>query len=156
MERNITRQKIDYLGIPFRCTLCRKTGHLRKSCTGIFEEEILEETLLELASMADSPTAPYHLHIPDYPDDGSTPGLDSLSGKLKSICPTLYSSLSSLELDLIDKSSLPNSGPAFNTLGDCHHSQTPHYLSNHHPVPNFPTTLYFLLPTLLPTTSFPF
>jgi hypothetical protein len=32
----------------------------------------------------------------------TTPGLDSISGKLKSICPTLYSSLSSLELELID------------------------------------------------------
>lgn len=27
------RQNLDYLGIPFRCTLCRKTGHLRSYCT---------------------------------------------------------------------------------------------------------------------------
>jgi hypothetical protein len=30
----LIRQKLDYLGIPFRCTLCRNTGHLRKDCTG--------------------------------------------------------------------------------------------------------------------------
>jgi hypothetical protein len=36
----IIRQKLDYLGIPFRCTLCRQTSHLRKTCTGTIEEEI--------------------------------------------------------------------------------------------------------------------
>jgi hypothetical protein len=25
-------QRIDYLGIPFRCSYCRRTGHLRKDC----------------------------------------------------------------------------------------------------------------------------
>jgi hypothetical protein len=25
-------QKLDYMGIPFHCTLCRRTGHLRCSC----------------------------------------------------------------------------------------------------------------------------
>jgi hypothetical protein len=100
-----TRQKIDYLGIPFRCTLCRQTGHLRKSCTDNIEEEISEDSMLELASFSDSPTAPSQPYLPDYPDDGNTTDLNTLSGKLKNICPTLYASLFSLELDLLD--SLP-------------------------------------------------
>jgi hypothetical protein len=25
-------QRLDYLGLPFRCTTCRRTGHLRKYC----------------------------------------------------------------------------------------------------------------------------
>jgi hypothetical protein len=47
---HIIRQKLDYLGIPFRCTLCRKTGHLRAACTGLFDEEQDEETMLDLAT----------------------------------------------------------------------------------------------------------
>jgi len=27
-------QKLDYLGIPFQCTICRRTRHLRKDCQG--------------------------------------------------------------------------------------------------------------------------
>jgi hypothetical protein len=33
-------QKMDYLGIPFRCSLCRNTGHLRRECFGWVEEEV--------------------------------------------------------------------------------------------------------------------
>jgi hypothetical protein len=86
-------------------TLCRQTGHLRKSCTNNIEEEISEDSMLELASFSNSPTAPSQPYLPDYPDDGNTTDLNTLSGKLKNICPTLYASLFSLELDLLD--SLP-------------------------------------------------
>jgi len=61
--------------------------------------------MLELASFSDSPTAPSQPYLPDYPNDGNTTDLNTLSGKLKNICPTLNASLSSLELDLLD--SLP-------------------------------------------------
>jgi hypothetical protein len=44
------RQNIDYLGIPFRCTLCRQTGHLRKHCPGSVAEDLSENTLLELST----------------------------------------------------------------------------------------------------------
>jgi len=101
-----TRQKIDYLGIPFRRRLHKQTGHLRKTFTSIIEEEILEESMLELASFSESPSAPPHPHLPNYPDDGNTPALNTSSGKLKTIYPTLFSTLSSLELDLIDNSTL--------------------------------------------------
>jgi hypothetical protein len=32
-------QSLDYLGIPFRCSRCRKTGHLWRDCMGLQEEE---------------------------------------------------------------------------------------------------------------------
>jgi hypothetical protein len=75
---------------------------LRKSCIDNIEEEISEDSMLELASFLDSPTAPSQPYLPDYPDDGNTTDLNTLSGKLKNICLTLYASLTSLELDLID------------------------------------------------------
>jgi hypothetical protein len=28
----IYTQRMDYLGVPFRCSRCRQTGHLKKDC----------------------------------------------------------------------------------------------------------------------------
>jgi hypothetical protein len=39
-------QRLDYLRIPFRCSYCHETGHLRKICKGRVEEEISENTTL--------------------------------------------------------------------------------------------------------------
>jgi hypothetical protein len=39
-------QRLDYLDIPFRCSLCRSTGHLRRDCSGWVEEEVSEDTTL--------------------------------------------------------------------------------------------------------------
>jgi hypothetical protein len=49
------RQNIDYLGIPFRCTLCRQIGHLRNQCSGRVDEDLSEESMLELSTRLDSP-----------------------------------------------------------------------------------------------------
>jgi hypothetical protein len=48
-------QRLDYLGIPFRCTSCRRTGHLRRDCTGETEEEESEASYLRKLSREDSP-----------------------------------------------------------------------------------------------------
>jgi hypothetical protein len=37
-------QRLDYLGIPFRCSLCHSTGHLRKDCNGWVAEDESEDT----------------------------------------------------------------------------------------------------------------
>jgi hypothetical protein len=58
------QQSLDYLGIPFRCTLYRKTRHLRNFCLGCFAEDRFEETMLDLSSRIDSLVAPTQ---PSYP-----------------------------------------------------------------------------------------
>jgi hypothetical protein len=42
------QQALDYLGLPFRCNLCRETGHLRDSCPGKFSSQCSEEDELRL------------------------------------------------------------------------------------------------------------
>jgi hypothetical protein len=32
-------QRLDYLGVPFRCSICRSTAHLRRDCKGFVETE---------------------------------------------------------------------------------------------------------------------
>jgi hypothetical protein len=37
------KQKLDYLGLPFRCSFCRSLSHLRRDCKGLKEEEEFSE-----------------------------------------------------------------------------------------------------------------
>ena len=48
-------QKLDYLGIPFRCSFCQRTSHLRRDCQVYFEEEESKETMLKNAIRYVSP-----------------------------------------------------------------------------------------------------
>jgi hypothetical protein len=38
-------QRLDYLGIPFWCTLCRRTGHLRRDCQHSMGDSDSEATM---------------------------------------------------------------------------------------------------------------
>jgi hypothetical protein len=40
-------QWLDYLGVPFRCSWCRGTGHLCRDCTGKVPEEKNEDSILQ-------------------------------------------------------------------------------------------------------------
>jgi hypothetical protein len=40
-------QKLDYLGVPFRCNNCRQTGHLRRDCPGFVIENSSEDSNLQ-------------------------------------------------------------------------------------------------------------
>jgi len=88
-----THQNLDYLGILFRCTLCRQTDHLRKHCTGFMEEELTKESMLELSSLIDSPKVNTEDSYPDLLEVEDPSDLDSITGKHKQVCPTLYFTL---------------------------------------------------------------
>jgi hypothetical protein len=110
-------QRLDYLGVPFRCSLCRSTGHLHKDCHSTQGPPNLEEDWEE-------PSKDHYMDLEepqdvrDYAalseeDEGSSPA--TFIGKLKSLCPSLYFSLTSWERDQLDSSHsserLPQSSP---------------------------------------------
>jgi hypothetical protein len=102
-----TKQRLDYQGIPFRCSWCHCTGHLRRDCSGKVVEEKSEDTLLqedpldymdEEDSMGD---APFHSAAEtDLPSDP----VNTLLGKLKLFFPSLFSSLSMWEKEALENS----------------------------------------------------
>jgi hypothetical protein len=101
------KQRLDYQGIPFRCSWCHCTGHLRRDCRGKLTEDKLEDTLLqedppdymmEVDSEADVPTlSPARTGPP-------LETLDTLSSKLHLFFPSLFSSLTSWENLTLDNS----------------------------------------------------
>jgi hypothetical protein len=40
LRGHISHQKLDYLCIPVKFSLCKQTSHLRKTCPGVSEEDI--------------------------------------------------------------------------------------------------------------------
>jgi hypothetical protein len=48
-------QKLDYLGLPFRCLRCRRTGHLKDNCLGLSDEEDSESSCLWKVPRCESP-----------------------------------------------------------------------------------------------------
>jgi hypothetical protein len=100
-------QKLDYLGIPFYCSLCRSTGHLRRECTGWVEEEVSKDTTLhkdngDSSLEVDSTWVGTQYSSPEIPS--SSEQVVSLSSKLKCHCPALYASLSLWEKDTLNAS----------------------------------------------------
>jgi hypothetical protein len=101
-------QRMDYLGLPFRCTLCRKTGHLRSTCQGIVEEEDSENTRLRKMPRSDSLSMDSYAreeHLNETLVSPSFSDSDTLTGKLKSLCPIFFYSLTSWEKLALDVTS---------------------------------------------------
>jgi hypothetical protein len=104
-------QRLDYLGIPFRCTLCRRTGHLRKECTNIYgslaDEDSMEDTQQAMSHRIDEASDTL-----DYPglssEDNPTTTDSTFVGKLKHYCPNLYFSLSVWERDHLNSILFPD------------------------------------------------
>jgi hypothetical protein len=97
--RTVT-QCLDYLGIPFRCTSCHRTGHLWRDCTGEPKEEESKASYLRKLSQEDSPGVDSFLwRLMDLWTlvTGQSSPLDTLTGKLKQHCPTFYYTLTSWE-----------------------------------------------------------
>jgi hypothetical protein len=93
-------QPLDYLGIPFRCNLCRATGHLRRSCPGKIPLDQSEEEDLHLSPpeyMDPDPSLAYLNVLPSFNSSLESGQVDSPLNKVSQICPSLFSSLSETE-----------------------------------------------------------
>jgi hypothetical protein len=109
-------QRLDYLGLPFCCTLCQKTGHLRNSCQGYVEEEESENSRLRKMPRSDSPefiSTTREVPCPVSSDSPNDSGSDTLTGKLKVHCPSFFNSLTSWEKLVLDASSQPGAESVF-------------------------------------------
>jgi len=93
-------QRLDYLGIPSRCTYCRRTKHLRKGCTNIFGSLVDDDSSNDILGNTVTPVEE-DPNLLVYPALGSkdSPSAHNSSfvGKLKYYCPKLYNSLSAWE-----------------------------------------------------------
>jgi hypothetical protein len=100
-------QGLDYMGIPFHCSLCHCTGHLCRDSNGpmIVQDANDFQSVWNVPDY--SPTMNIfgsgNLHYPPEMESQFQP-LDTLLGKLKSFCPTLYNSLTSWEQEALDSS----------------------------------------------------
>jgi hypothetical protein len=106
-------QKLDYLGIPFRFSFCRKTDHLRRHCPGFAKEEKSEDTMLNFSTRVDSPGVDSRVLNTYFPKAQGANDSDCsyiVTGKLKTIFPSLFFSLSSWERETLDSSSLLGAG----------------------------------------------
>jgi hypothetical protein len=101
------KHRLDYQGIPFRCSWCHCTCHLLRDCSGKVSEEKSEETLLqedppdymmEVDSMGE---IPFHSLSKTWSPSVT---LNSLSNKLNFFCPSLFSSLNLWEKEALDTS----------------------------------------------------
>jgi hypothetical protein len=94
-HNQLISQRLDFMGIPFRCSLCRRTGHLRRDCHKFpppdFALDLAEEENFDgyISSpnqfVEEEATSSRETISPD----------DSLVGKIQLLCPSLYNSLSS-------------------------------------------------------------
>jgi len=100
------RQNLDYLGLLFRCSSCRGTGHLRWECKGAPLEEESEESML----LRDPPEYMTGSNSLDCEGISFVPISTSveeevdttLNGKLKRHRPDFFSSLSVWEKETLE------------------------------------------------------
>jgi len=103
-------QHLDYLGIPFRCTICKRTGHLRHECPNIFvslaDDDSSDEMLGHSATLLEEEQDPL-----DYPgissEDNPTAPNTIFVCKLKHFFPKLYFSLSAWEQENLNSILFP-------------------------------------------------
>jgi len=103
--------------------------------------------MLELGYNFGSPKLSTRVIYPNLLKDDDYTGPISIIGKLKLICSNLYSSLTSLEKDLLDKSTLPSLVSAPPTRGDCN-SSNPHSLHQNTTSPTHYSTIVHLSPPI--------
>lgn len=106
-------QRLDYLGISFRCLICKEVGHLKLFCPNTFKKQspffLDSDVGLEFESHWSANNTIVTC------EEGASSSLDlasdSLIGKIKSFSPTLFSSLSMFDLALLRGNCLENLRP---------------------------------------------
>jgi hypothetical protein len=98
-------QRLDYLGISFRCSRYRQTGHIRKDCHHPFGVPFDESPSEETVTNGYSPEMEA-LELVSYPGvwdlDNSPSPNSTFVGKLRLYVPSLYCSLTGWERDHLD------------------------------------------------------
>jgi hypothetical protein len=101
-------QTLDYLGVPFRCTRCRQTGHLRRDCKGfIWTTHHQNLKCYRIPTSTDPPevsSGGWNVLIPEEVSPEEDSSDTCFTSKLKTLCPSLYFSLSSWERLSLDQS----------------------------------------------------
>jgi hypothetical protein len=87
-RNQLISQRLDYLGIPFRCSFCRRTGHLRKDCYK-FPPPAVD------LDPAEDPTFDGYISSPNQHEVVTIPSDDSVLGKIHRFCPSLYNTFTS-------------------------------------------------------------
>jgi hypothetical protein len=103
-HNQLISQHLDYLGIPFRCSFCHRTGHLRRDCHKFPPPDIVLDPAEE-PNFDGYISSPNLLNEEETPIDGrdSNPSDDSLIGKIHHLCPSLFNTFSSWDKLFIAK-----------------------------------------------------
>jgi len=101
-------QHPEYLGIPFQCSFCRRTGHLWRDYKGFVKEEDSKDSMLWKVTCEHSlevDSFEIRAHHSAREETSLTKPTYTFSGKLKTIFSSLFSTLTSWECDTLDSSS---------------------------------------------------
>jgi len=105
-------ERLNYLEIPFRCSICHKTGHLRRNCMGRCEDdEVSKDTALhrdlgDFEEEGNSGWTDYRLPLTESPYSSERDV--TITSKLQYYFLVLFNSLSLMEKDELNASPLLN------------------------------------------------
>jgi hypothetical protein len=96
---------LDYLGVPFRCSCCRQTGHVKKDCRlpfGVYSDEPHSDETISNGYSQEVETLERVNYLGARDLDCSPSTTTTFVGKLRHYIPSLYCSLSAWERDHLD------------------------------------------------------
>lgn len=87
----VIQQKLDYMGVPFRCSVCKETGHLRHNCSGNSKKVALGFTDMLDEAEVKMQTSDMKLVSEDWIENLKPSALDSelVTDKLNHLCLNL-------------------------------------------------------------------
>lgn len=102
-----TIQRLDYLGIPIRCSICHKTDHLRHDCNGWSSLDDSEDTEQQELAYKSSPETNCNVFgsfqfLSELSNPPTPP--ESISGKLHTHCPLFFFILNCMEKVVLEAS----------------------------------------------------